>query len=565
MARPIRIVCYAVNGRGVGHLTRLTALARWMRRYALYAGVRPEILFLTTSEADGALFHEGFASFKVPSKTAAHDGGLDRATHLALAKQWVWHSVALYRPDLLVVDTFPRGSFGELGSCLDLCKKRAFVYRPVKDEVASRPDFQAMLPLYDLLLVPEEQIDLPMPPTVVPRARAIGQVASRELGEIESRAEARRLLAIPDDAFVVFASGGGGGDPGADADLRTIADALAGAPGTWVIVAAGPLSRSRPMFGPTIRFMTSLGAAALMRAADVAVCAAGYNTFAELMIAGVPSIFVPQEKAADEQHKRALRAEEKGAAMVLERPLTQERVRAAVDRFRDESLRTRASEAARSFTRANGARAGARALLELLLPISEVDAAVKAVSDPVIEASRALAIPEGTFLHAMHLLDPAPEGLPAAHPEAAGVESVRMLRALASRGLATPPALRAAAAFLRRLEAGSPGERGAACQEVMEALGGFGDWAGAAALIKLTPWDPTLDPGAIAAYLTSIARDLTTAGEDLYRGIARVLKPLPAPIPSGQVISGAADEANRDEGAADDQEAPSDPDPMEAR
>ena len=34
--KKIRVVNYAVNGRGVGHLTRLVAINRWVRRYAAY-------------------------------------------------------------------------------------------------------------------------------------------------------------------------------------------------------------------------------------------------------------------------------------------------------------------------------------------------------------------------------------------------------------------------------------------------------------------------------------------------------------------------------------------------
>ena len=119
----VRIVQYAVNGTGVGHLTRLLAVSRWLRRYCAFVGVRAEIFFLTSSEADGLLFAERFASFKLPSKTAIGDAGIDKRTWLALGKQWVWHSLGLLRPDLLVVDTFPRGSYGELASALDLCRR----------------------------------------------------------------------------------------------------------------------------------------------------------------------------------------------------------------------------------------------------------------------------------------------------------------------------------------------------------------------------------------------------------------------------------------------------------
>ena len=102
----MKIVCYAVNGSGVGHLMRLVAVARWLRRYARHARTRAEIYFLTSSEADGLLFHERFASFKLPSKTVVDDAGIDKLAYLALAKQWVWHSLGLLRPDLLVVDSF---------------------------------------------------------------------------------------------------------------------------------------------------------------------------------------------------------------------------------------------------------------------------------------------------------------------------------------------------------------------------------------------------------------------------------------------------------------------------
>src|SRR3990172_1813061 len=185
MTRSIRIVCYAVNGGGLGHLTRLAAAARWVRRYAAHAGVKAEIFFLTSSEADGLLF----ASFKLPSKTVVGDAGIDKLAYLALAKQWVWHSLGLLRPDLLVVDTFPRGSFGELLSALDLCRRRAFVYRPLKDGFAARADFQAMLPLYDAILVPDTEDAAPVrvPDEVRGRVTWVGPVMARERVELFPR------------------------------------------------------------------------------------------------------------------------------------------------------------------------------------------------------------------------------------------------------------------------------------------------------------------------------------------------------------------------------------------
>jgi len=212
MSRSVRIVLYAVNGSGLGHLTRLVAVARWIRRYALHAGARAEIYFLTSSEAEGLLFHERFASFKLPSKTVVTDAGIDKLTYLGLAKQWVWHSIGLLRPDLFVVDTFPRGAFGELLSALDLCRKKAFIYRPVNDEFAQRADFQAMLPLYDLLLVPEDEGagKAVLPEGARGKTRHTGPIMARERVELLPRAAARERLGIGADQLAVWISAGGG-------------------------------------------------------------------------------------------------------------------------------------------------------------------------------------------------------------------------------------------------------------------------------------------------------------------------------------------------------------------
>ena len=35
----LRIVSYAINGRGLGHLVRQLAILRWVRRYAALIGV----------------------------------------------------------------------------------------------------------------------------------------------------------------------------------------------------------------------------------------------------------------------------------------------------------------------------------------------------------------------------------------------------------------------------------------------------------------------------------------------------------------------------------------------
>ncbi len=365
---PLRVVCYAVNGTGVGHVTRLLSIARWMRRYAASLDRKLEIWFLTSSEADGLVFQEGFAAFKIPSKTIVGETGIDRTAYLALAKQWIWHTLGLLRPDLLIVDTFPRGSFGELLGALDLCRHKAFIYRPVRPEVAARPDFQAMIPLYDLVVVPETKTEID--------ALHVGPIISRERWEMMPRDVARVALGV-DRKSCVFVSAGGGGERHAEARIAETVAALEADPEISVAVGTGPLYRGRAFPRATI---VPGSAAEHGLAFDAAVCAAGYNTWNELMYAGVPTAFLPQEKLADDQRARADRAVAAGAAITLEATSD---VREAV---RDLLAREDAPAAARALVPENGARLAAAELLRLIYPASAIDRVEDELDDTLLAA-----------------------------------------------------------------------------------------------------------------------------------------------------------------------------------
>ncbi len=408
MKRSLRIVNYAVNGSGTGHLTRLCAINRWLRRYAAWADARAEIYFLTSSEADGLPLRERFAAFKLPSKSVIADAGVDKTTYLALAKQWVWHSLGLLRPDLFVVDTFPRGSFGELLGALDLCKKRALVFRPMLEDFARRPDVQALLPLYDLVLVPEREGDarIVVPDAARARTRFVGPVAVRERAELHSRDEARARLGVPRAARVVYVSAGGGGDVAAERHLWRVITALLAADATLHLVAgAGPLYRGAVPRDARITWLVNESAAEHARAFDVAVTAAGYNTFTELMLAGVPSVFVPQSKIADDQAERALRAVRAGAGRLLDPEAGDADLLAAVTELLEPTVAEKASLAARGVVPKNCARQAAAELLRLCLPASEVDRAEAAVGDALLGHARELGVGEDALVELMHLLD----------------------------------------------------------------------------------------------------------------------------------------------------------------
>jgi hypothetical protein len=95
---------------------------------------------------------------------------------------------------------------------------------------------------------------------------------------------------------------------------------------------------------------------------DCAISAAGFNSFHELLHAGVPTAFFAQEKIADEQTRRVRVATERGCALALTTP------EEIIKRFREVELRRELAERARRFAPENAAREAAFETLATALP-----------------------------------------------------------------------------------------------------------------------------------------------------------------------------------------------------
>ncbi|MBC8102995.1 MAG: hypothetical protein H7Z41_10455 [Cytophagales bacterium] len=364
---PLRVLNYAVNGLGLGHLTRLIAINRQIRRLAALLGIPTEILFLTSNEGDALAYQHGFASFKIPSKSALVACGLDPVRHRKISKQWVWNAINLISPDLLIVDTFPMGGFGELFDVLDLGSKNVFIYRAVRPQAALAPAFQSALRGYHLLLKPEEQHenDSPVPQGLEERVATTREILIRSVAETLPRAAAREMLGIPPDASAaVYVSVGGGGDREAEALFATVVEAARRMPSTAFCVGAGALYRGREFPAPNVTWTRRPVMMECFRAFDAALSAGGYNTVNELMHCGVPCVFLPQARTHDDQERRVARCIRAGAGVLLgER--TPAAMEAALNGLLEPEVQRRASEAASRFVPGNDALSAASEILSL--------------------------------------------------------------------------------------------------------------------------------------------------------------------------------------------------------
>lgn len=141
------------------------------------------------------------------------------------------------------------------------------------------------------------------PVTVLDEHELVGQVAAREALGLE-----------PDGRYVLFSLG-----PGNLKDVSGIGQGLirrfesAGFKAVW---ARPPISVQDVEFPSGVKLLSVYPLARYLRAFDVFVGAAGYNSCCELVQAQVPSILVPNEQLVDDQARRARLVAEYAPAVV---------------------------------------------------------------------------------------------------------------------------------------------------------------------------------------------------------------------------------------------------------
>ncbi len=486
MSSRIRVLSYAINGRGMGHLVRQLAILRQVRRLCSLLDVRAECWVLTSSEADTLARREGFPAIKLPSKAMLRDGGLDPHVFLGALRSTVLQAVTSLRPDLLLVDTFPGGSVGELVPVLELVPHRVLVARRVRDAFAAEDGYQALAPLYQRQIQPDD--------------RGSGPILVRDRAELRDRAAARTALGIGDQR-AVYLSLGGGGDLAAPQALPRLARTLLGA-GWHVVVGAGPLYMGEELRGPGITWLSRYLPLELLPGVDAAVSAAGYNSFHELMFAGVPTVFLPQPRIADDQLERARRAEAAGAGRVAERF---EDVVALLD---DPG----SPDAARALVPRNGALDAAVQALTGLLPDADLAAARKTLTPSLLAALQQLrppGRPPGDELsHAMELLRLLTDGPPSERarraewrqeirdaggqvPDEDALDADQALQRFFAVCKQHGLPLEHALALTRDLHRKFPAARGpqllSACEQLFAVWAPFDDWMGAVSLLRAVP------------------------------------------------------------------------------
>jgi UDP-N-acetylglucosamine--N-acetylmuramyl-(pentapeptide) pyrophosphoryl-undecaprenol N-acetylglucosamine transferase len=296
---------YGINGTGLGHVSRLLNIAREAREILHVLGLGADFRFLTTTEAPQVAWD--FPVWKLPSKTVVSAMDTDSAEYAASSQFLISNVMGMMRPELLVMDTMPQGSFGEFVMLRTFCRHAAFINRHKGEAQATDPVHLAHLPLYDLILTPDSvrQCDRYVIPDAVARRNIFtGVIHGFRAEEAMTRDAVRAHFGVAPRQTVIYISAGGGGDRHAEAECTALVDTLSADPNYFLLVGYGPLYRGVKRYARNVIPLTDCDARVFFPGVDVALSAAGYNTYEELLAAGVPTAFYAQVKGMDRQDER---------------------------------------------------------------------------------------------------------------------------------------------------------------------------------------------------------------------------------------------------------------------
>jgi len=340
----LRLLIYSQDGLGLGHLRRTTLLA------GQFLAGRPEASVLTICDSPIGQFFStarGHDYLKLPSIRKLKPGQWSPVSLassfddvLDLRKRTIRAAAVGFEPDVVLVDHMPHGAMGELVPTLEALEPTgAHLVLGLRD-ILDAPGtvrrrwrlegaFEAVERHFEEVLVygSRDVFDVAAQygwsPTLSERLRYCGYVCSPTVSADVSAAATVRERYLADDpgATLVVAMAGGGADGAAlFGTLLRALPAVAADRRCVLVLVTGPFlpdaqraELHRLAEGQRVHIIRSVDdSLSYLRAADLVVGMAGYNTSAEILSLGGRALLVPRAGPSAEQQIRARSFAERG-------------------------------------------------------------------------------------------------------------------------------------------------------------------------------------------------------------------------------------------------------------
>ncbi|MCA0970972.1 methyltransferase domain-containing protein [Halobacillus litoralis] len=351
------IIFVPTNGAGLGHLTRLLAIARRVRQI----DPEREIIFFATSSAMHLILQEGFLGYHLPSKML-FPKDVSSTQWNNLLKDQLGTALELHRPNTLVFDgAFPyAGLISSMKQADDL--ERVWVrrgqHKKGKKEVSGDKERN-----FHKVIVPGEAGELSE--ELDSNKLHCNPVIYLDKNETLSKKDVRKMWGIPDDGFIIYVQLGAGNINDINSTLNKVLNLLSLRDDIYIVLGESVIGKRKNIFRDRLFVIRDYPNSRFYEAFDLAITAAGYNTYHELMYFGVPSIFIPNEDTkTDDQLSRAKKAEAAEAGIVVREPIEESVLRERVLSVMDPTLNEKMRRNAKKLVVENGADEIASYLIE---------------------------------------------------------------------------------------------------------------------------------------------------------------------------------------------------------
>jgi predicted glycosyltransferase len=307
----MRILYHAINGSGLGHLTRLSAIALAVQQEA------PDVHQLMATSAN---YPPLLKRLRMPSIVLPHDDngpliGVDRRRRTVSAKvlrRILSETVRAYDPKVLVFDTH---------APLDLVeetrqdgRRSVLVLRHCRDVVLAKMLRDGALSLFGLVLLPHSRAQLAAIVSDsllrqldhVPVTRYVGDIVfPSTLGAAEVETVAARHGVAGTDRLILICAGSGGysavNRQFIEKACRAAMERRLRDPSVRVICVAGPYADAMPASQDCAVIDAEPDLQLLMARAELVVAHGGYNTVQEVLRTGSRALLVPVHRGAEDQ------------------------------------------------------------------------------------------------------------------------------------------------------------------------------------------------------------------------------------------------------------------------
>ncbi|HKJ35095.1 MAG TPA: glycosyltransferase [Solirubrobacterales bacterium] len=354
-----KILFATSNGTGLGHLNRAMAIARRLPE-------EYEPVFFTLSEAAPVVARSGFRVEYHPSYRRPASGS-DWQWNLRLRRR-VERLLAAETPDLVVFDgVHPYRALTHVLSARG-APPSVWCRRPMWRHGSSKAPLQRT-GAFDAVLEPGElAAEADAGPTVERRdeAMVVDPIVYLDGDELLDRGRATAELGLDPDRPAALVNLGQGG--ATDRAVGRVLALLAAEDRLQVAALESSIGSGLDVPDGVVRLAATFPMSRYFRAFDLAVAAAGYNAFHELIAFGVPSLFVPMPRNTDDQAARARWAADEGVALAVDGP-GDDALSDRVQQLLDPAVREELRDGCERVFPGNGAPAAAA----LLAPIAAGD------------------------------------------------------------------------------------------------------------------------------------------------------------------------------------------------